>query len=114
MDRVDFLYNITIVTKRATYHFFAMLLTVLFLGLQTGAIAHDVKSDDVTHHQDCVLCHLTAGEETQIALPANVVSFENFVAVTTKTEYAETFIERNLPTPQGRAPPPRAPPATHI
>ena len=96
------------------YRIVAALLVVLLLGLQAGVLAHDAQSTDMSHHQDCVVCHFVSGEEVDVFLPTKLPEFTALINAATATEYSDSHIERFLPTPHGRAPPPRGPPLYHI
>ena len=96
------------------YRFIATVLVVLLIGLQAGVVAHDVQPTDMSHHQDCVVCHFVSGEEIDVFLPAKLPEFTALRNLAESAEYSDNYIQRFLPTRHGRAPPPRGPPTTHI
>lgn len=102
------------VSIRPAYHFLAIIFASVFLCLQAGALAHDSQESDITHHQDCVLCHLVSSDDIEFAVPTSSHEVLEPLRFKGLSSYSNNYKKRVYITPQGRAPPPRSPPLAYI
>lgn len=81
----------------------------LFFALQSYGVAHASSYGDAPHEHDGVACSVTVMSDDQaVILPASPI-IEPIASQTIIAVYPN-FTSAPYTTPQGRAPPPRAPP----
>jgi len=84
------------------------LMAILFVVVQTSAMAHAIHHDDAPHSHEGVPCDIEAiASEQDVIEPLSTVKVITEIAV---TDYETVFMSATYVIPQGRAPPPRAPP----
>lgn len=93
-----------------TYRLALTLLTLWFLAAQSFSLAHASVHGDNPHEHDGIACAVTVLAEDGIAVLPDLPVFE-FWPVPIPAHYTADFTSALYVTPQGRAPPPRAPPA---
>ena len=94
-----------------SYRWLLGAFIALFFALQSYSIAHASSYGDAPHEHDGIACSVTVlADDHVVALPT-VLIFETLIANTAETVYPD-FTSAAYITPQSRAPPPRAPPAS--
>jgi len=94
-----------------TYHLALTLFAVLFLAAQSFSLAHATVHGDDPHDHEGVACAVTLLAEDGLAVLPDVPVSECW-QVPTPAHYKAVYSSAIYVTPQSRAPPPRAPPAT--
>jgi hypothetical protein len=87
------------------------LLTLWFLAAQFFSLAHASIHGDDPHEHDGIACAVTVLAEDGMAVLPDVPVSE-FWQVPMPEHYTAAYKSAIYVTPQGRAPPPRAPPVT--
>jgi len=99
------------VTIARTYRLTLSLLALWFLAVQSFSLAHASAHGDDPHEHDGIACAVTVLAEDGMALLPDVPTSE-FWETLTPAHYNVEYSSVAYITPQGRAPPPRAPPVT--
>lgn len=95
---------------RHIYRLALTFLAVWFLAAQSFSLAHASEHGENPHDHDGVVCTVTVlAEDSHGLLPEQPVT--DYVLTTTAALYHAGFTSALYLKPQGRAPPPRAPPA---
>lgn len=85
------------------------LFAVLFVSLQTGALAHAAQYGDIPHDHDGMVCEVETIASEDVAIAPVPVVFEP-VIINEPVIYGAAYTSAAYVKPQSRAPPPRAPP----
>lgn len=89
-------------------HIIALFL-LLFVGIQTAALAHSAEYGCDPHDHESVACHIEAiAADPDGIEPGSAILNSPFTPF--KTEIKTVFVSAAVVTPPGRAPPPRSPP----
>lgn len=100
-------------TRRSAYRSLIALFAVLFVSLQTTAVAHAAQFGDVPHEHDGMVCEIQTISSEQDVIEPLVGETSAFVSVS-PIVYETPYVSAPVVTPPGRAPPPRSPPFAQI
>ena len=98
-------------SKSLVYRWLIGVFLTLFIGLQSYSITHASEHGDAPHEHDGIACSVTVlADDHGVVLPT-VPVFETVISDIAETAYPD-FTSVLYIRPQGRAPPPRGPPAS--
>lgn len=100
-------------TRRSAYHSLIALFAILFVSLQTTAVAHAAQFGDIPHEHDGMVCEIQTISSEQDAIEPLVAVASDFIVVI-EVVFEAAYVSASYVTPPGRAPPPRSPPFTQI
>lgn len=103
--------NLRAVKVSNLYRWLLGVFIALFFALQSYSLAHASSHSEAPHEHDGIACSVTVLADDNVALLPTVPVFETIFSDTSETVYPD-FISVLYVRPQGRAPPPRGPPAS--
>ena len=98
-------------SKSLVYRWLIGVFLTLFIALQSSSLSHASTYGDAPHEHDGITCSVTVlADDHEVVLPT-VPVFETVISDIAETAYPD-FTSVLYIRPQGRAPPPRGPPAS--
>jgi len=98
------------VNKYVSYRWLIGAFIALFFALQSYSVSHASTYGDVPHEHDGIACAVTVIADDQGVITPITPVFDTIITDVSEIVYPD-FISAPYITPQGRAPPPRGPPA---
>ncbi|WP_026941718.1 hypothetical protein [Hellea balneolensis] len=97
--------------KLFSYRWVVGAIIALFFALQSYSISHASTHGDAPHEHDGVACAVTVLSDDQTVIQPEKSLAAPLITETRSSDYPD-FTSAPYVTPQGRAPPPRGPPAS--
>ena len=97
--------------KAFSYRWLLGAFVALFFALQSYSISHASTYGDAPHEHDGIACAVTVISDDLAAITIDAPVIERAISNISEPVYPD-FTSTLYITPQGRAPPPRGPPAS--
>jgi hypothetical protein len=111
LDLTGLLYHIRAVKKIFSYRWLVSAFIALFFALQSYSISHASNYSDAPHEHDGIACSVTVLADDQMVIMPTAPILGSIEVELSETVYPD-FTSALYIRPQGRAPPPRGPPAS--